>query len=145
MSIVIMYAIFNVHLLVNTCFIQRTEQVLIELDISAIEEYVIIIIIDTYLINTVLILMIGFITQFVDCPQYAYIVRNLSYFRDYVDQFVLTSTEIVQLIEYLCTINISKLISPGDIISYLYYIHVYYCVPSCAEMTCVIALLCMII
>ena len=38
MSIVIMYVIFNVHVLVNT-----TEQVLIELDISAIEEYVIII------------------------------------------------------------------------------------------------------
>ena len=37
-----MYVIFNVHLLVNTCFIQRTEHVLIELDISAIEEYVII-------------------------------------------------------------------------------------------------------
>ena len=41
-----------------------------------------------------------FITQFFDCPQYAYnIVRYLRYFRDYVDPFVLTSTE-VQLIEY---------------------------------------------
>ena len=40
-----MYAIFNLHVLVNTfLFIQRTEQVLIELDISAIEKYVIIII-----------------------------------------------------------------------------------------------------
>ena len=49
MSIVIMYVIFNLHVLVSTCwtkftFIRRTEQVLIELDISAIEEYVIIII-----------------------------------------------------------------------------------------------------
>ena len=47
MFIVIMYVIFNLHVLVNTCwtrfFIQCTEQVLIELDISAIEEYVIII------------------------------------------------------------------------------------------------------
>ena len=62
-----------------------------------------------------------FITQYVDCPQYAYIERDLCYFIDYVDQFVLTSTGIVQLIEYLCTIYISKLISLGDIISYLYY------------------------
>ena len=61
------------------------------------------------------------------------------------DPFVLTSTEIVQLIEYLYTIYISKLISLGDIISYLYYKPVYYCVPSCAEMTCIIALLCKII
>ena len=38
------------------------------------------------------------ITQFVDCPRYAYIVRDLCYFRDYADPFVLTSTEIVQLI-----------------------------------------------
>ena len=60
-----------------------------------------------------------------DCPQYAYIVRDLYYFRDYADPFVLTSTEIVQLIEYLCTIKISKLISLGDIISYLYYKPVY--------------------
>ena len=45
-----------------------------------------------------------FITQFVDCPQYTYIVKYLCYFRDYADPFVLTSTEIVQLIEYLCTI-----------------------------------------
>ena len=45
-----------------------------------------------------------FITQFVDCPQYAYIVRDLCYFRDYADPFVLTNTEIVQLIEYICTI-----------------------------------------
>ena len=48
----------------------------------------------------------NFITQYVDCPQYvncpqyAYIVRDLCYFRDYTDPFVLTSTEIVQLIEY---------------------------------------------
>ena len=45
----------------------------------------------------------NFITQYVDCPQYAYIVRDVCYFRDYADPFVLTSTEI-QLIEYLCTI-----------------------------------------
>ena len=45
--------------------------------------------------------IIHFITQYVDCPQYAYIVRDLSYFRDYADHFVLTSTE---LIEYVCTI-----------------------------------------
>ena len=45
-----------------------------------------------------------FITQFVDCPQYAYTVKELCYFRDYVDPFVLISTEIVQLIEYVCTI-----------------------------------------
>ena len=45
-----------------------------------------------------------FITQFVDCPQYAYIVKLFCYFRDYVDPFVLTSTEIVQPIEYLYTI-----------------------------------------
>ena len=57
----------------------------------------------------------------VDCPQYAYIVRGLLYFRDYADPFVLTSTEIVQLIEYVCTIYISKLISLDDIIYYLYY------------------------
>ena len=80
-----------------------------------------------------------------DCPQYAYIVRDLCYFGDYADPFVLTSTEIVQLFEYLCTIYISKLISLGDIISYLYYKPVYYCVSSCAEMTCIIALLCVII
>ena len=43
-------------------------------------------------------------THYVDCPQYAYIVRDLCYFRDYADPFVLTSTEMVQLIEYLCTI-----------------------------------------
>ena len=42
-----------------------------------------------------------FITQFVDCPQHAYIVRELCYFRDYADPFLLTSTEIVQLIEYI--------------------------------------------
>ena len=42
--IVIMYVIFNLHGLELECnFIQRTEQVLIELDISAIEENVIII------------------------------------------------------------------------------------------------------
>ena len=87
----------------------------------------------------------NFITQYVDCPQYAYIIRDLCYFRDYVDPFVLTSTEIVQLIEYVCTIYISRLISLGDIISYLYYKPVYYCVSSCAEITCIIALLCMII
>ena len=63
----------------------------------------------------------------------------------HTDPFVLTSTEIFQLIEYVCTINISKLISLSDIISYLYYKPVYYCVPSCAEITYIIALLCMII
>ena len=82
-----------------------------------------------------------FITQFVDCPQYAYIVRDLCYFRDYADLFVLTSTEIIQLIEYLCTIYISKLISLGDIISYFYYKPLYYYASNCAEMTCIIALL----
>ena len=41
---------------------------------------------------------------------------------------VLTYTEIVQLIDYLCTIYISKLISLGDIIYFLYYKPVYYCV-----------------
>ena len=43
-----MYVNFNLHVLVNTCtppYIQRTEQDPIELDISPIEEYVIIIII----------------------------------------------------------------------------------------------------
>ena len=40
----------------------------------------------------------NFITQYVDYPQYAYIVTYLCYFRDYADPFVLTSTEIVQLI-----------------------------------------------
>ena len=50
-----------------------------------------------------------FISQFVDFLQYAYIVRDLCYFRDYADPFVLTSTEIVQLIEYLCTIKIPNL------------------------------------
>ena len=59
--------------------------------------------------------------------------------------YFLTSTVIVQLIEYLCTIKISKLISLGDIISYLYYKPGCYCVSSGAEMTCIIALLCMII
>ena len=44
------------------------------------------------------------ITQFVDCSQYTYIVRDFCYFRDYAEIFVLTSTEIVQIIEYLCTI-----------------------------------------
>ena len=40
-----------------------------------------------------------FITQFVDCPKYAYIVSDLPcYFRDYADPFTLPSTEIVQLI-----------------------------------------------
>ena len=58
-------------------------------------------------------------------------------FKDYADPFVLTTTEIVQLIEYLCTIYISKLISLGDIISYIFYKPVYYCVPSCTEMTCI--------
>ena len=43
-----------------------------------------------------------FITLFVDCPQYAYIVRDVCYLRDYVDHFVLTSTEIDHLIEYVC-------------------------------------------
>ena len=46
----------------------------------------------------------NFITQYMDCLQYAYIVRDLCYFRDYADPLVLTSTEIVQLIEYLFTI-----------------------------------------
>ena len=87
----------------------------------------------------------NFITQYVDCPQYAYIERDLCYFRDYADPFVLTSTEIVQLIEYLCTIYISKLISLGDIISYLYYKPVYYYVSRYGKMTSIIALLCMII
>ena len=42
MSIVIMYLIFVFHFL-NTCtFIQRTEKVLVELDISAIEGHIII-------------------------------------------------------------------------------------------------------
>ena len=63
--------------------------------------------------------------NFCDCPQYVYIVRDLYYFRDYADPFVITSTEIVQLIEYLSTIYISKLISLGDIISFLYYKPVY--------------------
>ena len=66
-----------------------------------------------------------------DCPQYVYIVRHLCYFRDYADPFVLTSTERVQLIEYLSTIYISTLISLGDIIYFLYYKLVYYCVCSC--------------
>ena len=48
-----------------------------------------------------------------------------------MDPFVLTSTELVQLIEYLCTIYISKLISLGDIISFLYYKPVYYYVCGC--------------
>ena len=51
-----------------------------------------------------MVVLIIFITQYVDCPQYAYIVRDLCYVRDYADPVVLTSTEIVQLIEYLCTI-----------------------------------------
>ena len=43
----------------------------------------------------------NFITQYVDCPHYAYIVRDLCYFRDYAaDPFVLTITEIVQLIQH---------------------------------------------
>ena len=45
----------------------------------------------------------------------------------------------------VCTIYISKLISLGDIISYLYYKPVCYCIPSCVEMTCIIVLLCWII
>ena len=71
-----------------------------------------------------MVVLIIFITQFVDCPQYAYIVRDLCCFRDYADPFVLTSTVIVHLIEYLFIIYISKLLSLGDIISYLYYKHV---------------------
>ena len=63
---------------------------------------------------------------------------------DYADPFVLTSTVIVQLIEYVCTIYIFKLISLGDIISYLYYEPVCYCIPSCVEMACILVL-CMII
>ena len=38
-----------------------------------------------------------FITQFVDYPQYAYIVRYLCYFRDSADPFVFTSTEMLLL------------------------------------------------
>ena len=45
MSIAIMYVIFNFHVLeTHAISRQRTEQVLTELDISAIEEYIIIII-----------------------------------------------------------------------------------------------------
>ena len=79
----------------------------------------------------------------VDCPQYAYIVRNLFIFEN-TDPFVLTSTEIVQPNEYFCIIYISKLISLCDIIYYLYYKPVCYCISSCVEMTCIIVL-CMII
>ena len=48
-----------------------------------------------------------FITQFVHCSQYGYPVKVLCYFRDRADPFVFTSTKIVQLIEYLCTIIIN--------------------------------------
>ena len=49
MSIAIMYVIFNFHVLEHMQFQDSvTEQVLTELDISAIEEYIIIIIIITY-------------------------------------------------------------------------------------------------
>ena len=92
-----------------------------------------------------MVVLIISLHNFVDCPQYAYIVRDLCYVRDYADAFVLTSTEIVQLIEYLCTIYISKHISLGDIIYYLHYKHVCYCIASCVEMACIIVLLCMII
>ena len=91
-----------------------------------------------------MVILIISLHNVVDCPQYAYIVRNLFYFRDYADSFVFTSTDIVQLNEYLCTTYISKLISLGDIISYLYYKPICYCIPSCVEMTCIIVL-CMII
>ena len=56
--------------------------------------------IDALLLMVVLTILLH---NFGDCPQYVYIVRDLCCFRDYVDPFVLTSTEIVQLIEYLCT------------------------------------------
>ena len=71
-----------------------------------------------------MVVLIISLHNFGDCPQYVYIVRDLCYFRDYADPFVLTSTEIVQLTEYVCTINISKLISLGDIIS-LFIINLY--------------------
>ena len=74
-----------------------------------------------------MVVLIISLHNFCDCPQYVYIVRDLCYFRDYADSFVLTCTEIVKLIEYLCTIYISKLISLGDIISLIYYKPVYYC------------------
>ena len=45
----------------------------------------------------------NFFTQYVDYLQYAYIIRDLCYFKDYADPFVLTSTEISQLIEYFQT------------------------------------------
>ena len=46
-----------------------------------------------------MVVLIISLHNFVDCPQYAYIVNDLCYFRDYADPFVLTSTDIVQLIE----------------------------------------------
>ena len=51
-----------------------------------------------------MVVLIISLHNFVDFPQYAYIVRDLCYFKDYADHFVLTSTEIVLPIEYLCTI-----------------------------------------
>ena len=72
-----------------------------------------------------MVVLIMSLHNFCDCPKYVYIVRDLCYFRDYVDPFIITSTEIVQLIEYLSTIYITKLISLCDIISFLYYKPVY--------------------
>ena len=66
-----------------------------------------------------MVVLIISLHNFGDCPQYVYIVRDLCYFRHYTDPFILTSTEIVQLIENVCTINISKRISLGDIISFI--------------------------
>ena len=91
---------------------------------------------DVYLIieTEALLYMVALIISlhnFGGCPQYIYIVRDLCYFRDCVNPFVLTRTEIVQLIEYLSTIYISKLISLGDVIYFLYYKPVYYYVCSC--------------
>ena len=46
----------------------------------------------------------NYIALHVNYPQDAYVIRDLCFYRDYGDPFVLTSTDIVQLIEYLCTI-----------------------------------------
>ena len=51
-----------------------------------------------------MVVLIISLRNFGDCPQYVYILRDSCYVRDYADPFVLTSTEIVQLIEYLYTI-----------------------------------------
>ena len=45
-----------------------------------------------------------YITKHIHHPEHAVIIRELCLIRDYGDPFVLTSTEISQLIEYLCTI-----------------------------------------